>query len=71
MALGIVLYTASKYSFMSNKIINSDSIGLYIIILILILWMMPAVLVWLVGTLFEKNFANSYPSKESNNEVSP
>lgn len=60
-ALGGVLYTASKYTFIFKDTSKDDIIIAYL--LIILLWMMPAVLVWLVGTLFERNFIDLYEMK--------
>jgi hypothetical protein len=61
-ALGGVLYTASRYTFIAKESFSNNSLATYL--LIIMLWMMPAVLVWLVGTLFEKNFVDAYKRQD-------
>lgn len=55
MALGTILYTSSKYTFNCKWLEYNDSLSR--VVLILLLWIIPSVLVWLVGTYFELNFA--------------
>jgi len=54
MALGCVLVTASKYNFIWQVPIYTPNISFYL--LILLLWIFPATLVWLIATFFERDF---------------
>lgn len=55
LALGCALFTASRYKFIQPQ--SSSDVSVIYFVLIVLLWIFPAVFVWLVGTLFERNFS--------------
>lgn len=58
--LAVILFFAGNFDFVTTGI-NSSSKELYVLpyIAIVLIWILPAALVWLVGTLFERQFSGA------------
>ncbi len=56
--LGIVLFTAGNFETFSTGVVSSSK-EIYVLpyVMIILAWILPAASVWLVGTLFERQFS--------------